>query len=38
MRPFVDGRGETLAYRTFRDEDTDLPGITKLCDEELSEP
>lgn len=37
-QPFLDGRGATLACRTFRDEDTDLPGINKLCEEELSEP
>lgn len=37
-QPFLDGRGQTLAYRPFRDEDTDLPGIRKLCEEELSEP
>ncbi len=36
--PFIDGRGDALAVRTFADEDTDLPGITRLCDEELSEP
>lgn len=36
--PFVDGRGDTLAVRTFRDEDTDLGHITRLCEEELSEP
>ncbi|BEI81362.1 hypothetical protein CcaverHIS002_0205220 [Cutaneotrichosporon cavernicola] len=35
---FVDGRGDVLAVRVFADEDTDLPGITRLCDEELSEP
>lgn len=37
-QPFIDGRGQALAYRPFRDEDTDLPGINKLCEEELSEP
>lgn len=36
--PFIDGRGDQLAVRTFRDEDTDLPGLTRLCEEELSEP
>ncbi|GMK54230.1 hypothetical protein CspeluHIS016_0108160 [Cutaneotrichosporon spelunceum] len=35
---FIDGRGDTLAIRTFAEEDTDLAGITRLCDEELSEP
>ncbi|WOO79660.1 N-alpha-acetyltransferase 30 [Vanrija pseudolonga] len=36
--PFIDRRGDTLAVRTFRDEDTDLGHITRLCEEELSEP
>ncbi|KAL1409640.1 N-alpha-acetyltransferase 30 [Vanrija albida] len=36
--PFADGRGDTLAVRTFVDEDTDLAHITRLCEEELSEP
>jgi len=31
------GHSETLAVRTFTDEATDLPGLTRLC-EELSEP
>lgn len=36
--PFTDGRGDTLAYRCFHDERTDLPGLTSLIQEELSEP
>lgn len=36
--PFTDGRGDTLAYRCFHDEKTDLPGLTALIQEELSEP
>jgi hypothetical protein len=36
--PFVDARGKVLALRAFVDEETDLPGLTRLCEEELSEP
>lgn len=36
--PFTDGRGDTLAYRCFHDERTDLAGLTALIQEELSEP
>lgn len=36
--PFLDGRDNTLAYRCFHDERTDLPGLTALIQEELSEP
>jgi hypothetical protein len=32
------GAPEELYYRTFRDEEEDLPGIMTLVEQELSEP
>ncbi|WVW81310.1 hypothetical protein I302_103301 [Kwoniella bestiolae CBS 10118] len=34
----VDERGDELFYRTFRDEESDLPGMMRLVEQELSEP
>lgn len=34
----VDDAGDELYYRTYRSEEEDLDGITRLVDQELSEP
>lgn len=34
----VDDSGDELYYRTYRSEEEDLSGITRLVDQELSEP
>ena len=34
----MDDAGDELYYRTYRSEEEDLSGITRLVDQELSEP
>lgn len=38
QQTIVDDAGDELYYRTYRSEEEDLDGITRLVDQELSEP